>query len=108
MDVATIKGVVDRLVARNLVQTAPDTRDGRRLILSLTPAGLETIKETRCRRHQWFASRLETLTDDERLDKEGKLANYASTHDIGKLGTGHLRHGLIGDYEVDVPLSEER
>jgi MarR family transcriptional regulator, lower aerobic nicotinate degradation pathway regulator len=39
MDVATIKGVIDRLVARNLVQTAPDLRDGRRLILSLTPEG---------------------------------------------------------------------
>nr|VUD29029.1 penicillin-binding protein 2 (PBP-2) [Raoultella sp. NCTC 9187] len=24
--------------------------------------------------------------DVDRLDKEGKLANYASTHDIGKLG----------------------
>ena len=39
MDVATVKGVVDRLVARNLIQTAPDPRDGRRLILSLTAEG---------------------------------------------------------------------
>lgn len=39
MDVATIKGVVDRLVARDLVQTAPDPNDGRRLILSLTADG---------------------------------------------------------------------
>ena len=33
MDVATIKGVVDRLVARDLIQSAPDPRDGRRLVL---------------------------------------------------------------------------
>lgn len=43
MDVATIKGVVDRLVARDLVQTAPDPNDGRRLILSLTSEGEAVI-----------------------------------------------------------------
>lgn len=43
MDVATIKGVVDRLVARGLVRTAPDPKDGRRLVLSLTDEGLATI-----------------------------------------------------------------
>lgn len=44
MDVATIKGVVDRLVARDLVQTAPDPKDGRRLILSLTDEGRAVIE----------------------------------------------------------------
>ncbi len=44
MDVATIKGVVDRLVARDLVQTAPDPNDGRRLILSLTGEGEALIE----------------------------------------------------------------
>lgn len=44
MDVATIKGVVDRLVARDLVRTAPDPKDGRRLILSLTPEGQAVIE----------------------------------------------------------------
>lgn len=43
MDVATIKGVVDRLVARGYVRTAPDPADGRRLVLSVTPEGLEAI-----------------------------------------------------------------
>jgi len=43
MDVATIKGVIDRLVARDFVQTAPDPNDGRRLILSLTPEGQSVI-----------------------------------------------------------------
>lgn len=44
MDVATIKGVVDRLVARDLIQTAPDPHDGRRLILSLTDEGEALIE----------------------------------------------------------------
>lgn len=43
MDVATIKGVVDRLVKRGFLATAPDPKDGRRLILSLTDEGLAVI-----------------------------------------------------------------
>jgi DNA-binding MarR family transcriptional regulator len=39
MDVATIKGVIDRLTARGLTETAPDPDDGRRLLVSLTRAG---------------------------------------------------------------------
>lgn len=44
MDVATIKGVVDRLVARGLILSGPDAKDGRRLVLSLTDEGLEIIR----------------------------------------------------------------
>lgn len=44
MDVATIKGVIDRLVARGYVRTAPDPADGRRLVLSVTPEGIEAIE----------------------------------------------------------------
>ncbi len=40
MDVATIKGVVARLEARGLAQTAPDPTDRRRLVVSLTAEGL--------------------------------------------------------------------
>jgi DNA-binding MarR family transcriptional regulator len=39
MDVATIKGVIDRLSARGLTETSPDPEDGRRLVVSLTRAG---------------------------------------------------------------------
>ncbi|KQT55226.1 MULTISPECIES: MarR family winged helix-turn-helix transcriptional regulator [unclassified Aureimonas] len=39
MDVATIKGVVERLVKRGLVRTQPDPVDRRRLSISLSPAG---------------------------------------------------------------------
>lgn len=43
MDMATIKGVVDRLVKRGLVNTAPDAVDARRLVLTLTQEGEDTI-----------------------------------------------------------------
>ncbi len=43
MDMATIKGVVDRLVRRGLVHTAPDPADARRLVLTLTDEGEATV-----------------------------------------------------------------
>ncbi len=39
MDVATIKGVIDRLTVRGLTETSSDPQDGRRLMVSLTKAG---------------------------------------------------------------------
>jgi DNA-binding MarR family transcriptional regulator len=46
MDVATIKGVVDRLTLRGLTATRPDPADGRRLIVELTKAGRALAEET--------------------------------------------------------------
>lgn len=43
MDAATIKGVVDRLVKRGFVATAPDAQDGRRMRVSITPAGVAAV-----------------------------------------------------------------
>jgi MarR family transcriptional regulator, lower aerobic nicotinate degradation pathway regulator len=43
MDVATIKGVIDRLTARGLTETSADPEDGRRLLVSLTRAGQQTV-----------------------------------------------------------------
>ena len=39
MDAATIKGVVVRLLKRDLVATRPDPSDARRLVVQLTAAG---------------------------------------------------------------------
>lgn len=58
MDVATIKGVVERLVKRGFVKTLPDPGDRRRLSISLSKAGREAFA-----RHQSsaFAVTAETL-----------------------------------------------
>jgi len=45
MDVATIKGVIDRLTARGLTETSPDPEDGRRLLVSLTRAGQQLVEK---------------------------------------------------------------
>ncbi len=57
---------VASLVDLGLVERSDDPEDGRQVILSLTDAGRQVIRETRRRRDQWLAVRLEKLDDDER------------------------------------------
>src|SRR5260221_11611195 len=45
MDVATIKGVIDRLTARGLTESSADPEDGRRLLVSLTRAGQQLAEK---------------------------------------------------------------
>jgi MarR family transcriptional regulator, lower aerobic nicotinate degradation pathway regulator len=45
MDVATIKGVIDRLTARGLTETSADPADGRRLRVSLTRTGQQLAEK---------------------------------------------------------------
>lgn len=45
MDIATIKGVVDRLKAKGLLKTSLDPQDRRRSMISLTSAGADMIAE---------------------------------------------------------------
>jgi len=45
MDIATIKGVIDRLTARGLTETSPDPEDGRRLLVSLTRGGQQLAEK---------------------------------------------------------------
>ena len=45
MDIATIKGVIDRLTVRGLTETSPDPGDGRRLLVSLTRDGQQLAEK---------------------------------------------------------------
>lgn len=67
MDMATIKGVVDRLVKRGLINTKPDTDDARRLVLTLTKAGEETIDRNRAAALDVSTQTLKPLTRGERM-----------------------------------------
>jgi MarR family transcriptional regulator, lower aerobic nicotinate degradation pathway regulator len=65
MDVATIKGVVDRLRDRGFVETAPDPDDARRQRINLTRSGLKLIKQALPIAADITAKTLEPLTEKE-------------------------------------------
>jgi DNA-binding MarR family transcriptional regulator len=46
IDQATIRGVVERLKARGLIEVLPDPTDGRKLVVSATKLGEELIDQT--------------------------------------------------------------
>jgi MarR family transcriptional regulator, lower aerobic nicotinate degradation pathway regulator len=60
-DAATIKGVIDRLKARGLVDLGKDAGDKRRLVVSLTPKGRETVMALLPLAHQITAETLSPL-----------------------------------------------
>src|ERR1700740_1057899 len=71
MDVATIKGVIDRLTARGLTETSPDPEDGRRLLVSLTRSGQQLAEKVAP--HALSVSR-ETLAPLDARERETLLA----------------------------------
>jgi len=66
MDIATIKGVVDRLRAKGLVQTAPSPSDKRRSIISLTARGAALIEQLQDAGEQITQETLKPLSAHER------------------------------------------
>ena len=66
MDAATIKGVVDRLSNRGIVETRPDPKDARRLVVVLTPAGKEVAERARLNAEMITEETLQPLTATER------------------------------------------
>ena len=71
MDVATIKGVIDRLTARGLTETGPDPDDGRRLMVSLTRAGQQIAEKAA---PNAFAITKETLAPLDAKERETLVA----------------------------------
>jgi len=58
---------VDRLVKRGLINTRPDTDDARRLVLTLTKAGEETIDRNRSAALDVSSQTLKPLSPGERM-----------------------------------------
>lgn len=65
MDVATIKGVVDRLRSRELVESHRDPQDARRQLIQLTPKGTEIILDAIPKARQVTNKTTSALTDAE-------------------------------------------
>lgn len=59
----TLVAHIDRLAAAGFVERArSDPGDRRRVVLTVTPAGLDVLHTLRERRTAWLAARLETLS----------------------------------------------
>lgn len=66
MDVATIKGVVDRLKAKGLAQSTSDPNDKRRSIISLTTKGAAMVQDLKAMGHAITDETLAPLDTAER------------------------------------------
>ena len=74
MDAATIKGVIDRLRTRGLVIQKPDGEDKRRLMISLTPEGRDTVERLTPLAHQLTQDTLAPLGERDRATLTRLLA----------------------------------
>jgi DNA-binding MarR family transcriptional regulator len=67
--------IVRELEEAGLVERRPDPDDGRRALVELTPAGADTLGETRARREDWLTETLDRVLDaDERARLQAALA----------------------------------
>ena len=58
---------INALVDAGLVQRGEHPTDGRQVLVRITEAGQDEVRETRRRRNEWLAGRLARLTPDERV-----------------------------------------
>jgi DNA-binding MarR family transcriptional regulator len=73
MDAATIKGVVDRLIERGLIETRPDPTDARRRVIALSDAGRRLVEGSVAQAHAITRETLGPLTPGEREALVGLL-----------------------------------
>jgi DNA-binding MarR family transcriptional regulator len=66
MDAATVKGVVDRLRDRGLIETAPDPDDRRRTVITLSDAGCALVARAEVIGAEISRRTLSTLAERER------------------------------------------
>ena len=62
----SISGHVDRLCAAGLVERTRSTGDRRRVGVTTTPEGARVLRTVRSRRTAWLATRLKSLSPEER------------------------------------------
>ena len=73
MDAATIKGVVDRLIERGLIETQLDPADARRRVIALSEAGRRLVERSIEQAHAITRATLNPLEPSERAALIGLL-----------------------------------
>ncbi|CAN7719618.1 MarR family winged helix-turn-helix transcriptional regulator [Rhizobium sp. LjRoot258] len=67
VDQATIRGIVERLKARGLIDLSKDTADGRKVVISLVPKGEALLEEMYPRAHLISEKTVSRLNPAERI-----------------------------------------
>ncbi len=73
MDPATIQGVIQRLMARGLIDRRPDPNDRRATLLRLSTQGRTLTREAIRRAHRVSSAVLEPMSPEERATMTGLL-----------------------------------
>jgi DNA-binding MarR family transcriptional regulator len=82
---ATVCGILNRLERRGLVERERQLEDRRRVVVSLTDAGQDTVNNAPPALHDSFLFKLRSLPDDEQnviQDTLGKLVSMMSAEDL--------------------------
>lgn len=61
----TATRLVARLEEDGVIERAADVQDGRRTLISLSPAGRALLRRSRTRKDAWLAARMRGLSEDE-------------------------------------------
>ena len=90
IDQATVRGVVDRLKQRELVQVDHDQQDRRKVVINLTPAGHELVRQMEPFAKQITEGTFGKLNPAERLALVFLLKKMLE-NDTGPVSYTHLR-----------------
>lgn len=75
---ATMTGIVDRLVKLSLVERGDNPKDRRIVLVSLTAAGRDRLSEVRAARHRQLAQAFERLSAKDRQDLVRLLREFST------------------------------
>jgi hypothetical protein len=64
-DNSNLTGIVDRLIAKKLVERRPDSQDRRVSLICLTPEGAEKLRNIQPRHHASVSRRMHRLSQEE-------------------------------------------
>ncbi len=97
----TASVIVDRLVQRRLVLRNDNPRERRRVVLRLTPDGVELLRQARSATRAWIATLLTGLSDEDLQRMVAGLALLAGAFQAREAGEGYSLEappgGLTGD-----------
>ena len=83
LEKSTVSRLVGQLVARGWVERRADQRDGRAVLLHLTPAGEQAARQLRAAREAKFARLLESIPPDQRGEVLRALSTLTEAlHDL--------------------------